>query len=46
MALLNTMGKLLESVMARKLSQLAETNNLLPRKQMGVRLERLVETAL
>ena len=45
-ALLNTMGKLLESVLARRLSQLAETNNLLPRKQMGARPGRSAESAL
>jgi Reverse transcriptase (RNA-dependent DNA polymerase) len=45
-ALLNTMGKLLETVIARRLSQLAETYDLLPRKQMGARPGRSAETAL
>jgi hypothetical protein len=45
-ALLNTMGKILELVMARKLSQLAEENNLLPQSQMGARKGRSMETAL
>ena len=45
-ALLNTMGKILELVMARKLSQLAEENNLLPETQMGARKGRSTETAL
>ena len=45
-ALLNTMGKLLEIIMARRISELAETNNLLPETQMGARRGRSTETAL
>jgi exonuclease III len=45
-ALLNTMGKLLEIIIARKISELAETNNLLPETQMGARKSRSTETAL
>ena len=45
-ALLNTMGKLLEAVIARRLSHLAETHELLPRKQMGARPGRSAVTAL
>jgi exonuclease III len=45
-ALLNTMGKLLELVMGRRLSELAETNGLLPDTQMGARKGRSAETAL
>ena len=40
------MGKLLEIIIARKLSQLVETNNLLPESQMGGRKGRSAETAL
>jgi hypothetical protein len=45
-ALLNFMGKILELVMARKLSELAENNDLLPETQMGARKGRLTETVL
>jgi hypothetical protein len=45
-ALLNIMGKLLELVMARKLSELAENNGTLPETQMGARKGRSTETAL
>jgi Reverse transcriptase (RNA-dependent DNA polymerase) len=45
-ALLNTMGKLLELVMACKLSLLIENNSILLETQMGVRKGRLIETAL
>ena len=45
-ALLNTLGKLLERVLASRLSQLAETNNLLPDSQMGARPGRSAETAI
>lgn len=45
-ALLNTMGKLLERVMARKITQLAEAHGLLPESQMGARPGRSAETAL
>ena len=40
------MGKLLEAVIARRLSQLAETQELLPRKQMGARPGRSSESVL
>jgi hypothetical protein len=45
-ALLNTMGKLLELVMARRITELAETYGLLPDSQMGARKGRSTETAL
>ncbi len=45
-ALLNTMGKLLELVIGRRLSELAETNGLLPDTQMGARKGRSAETVL
>lgn len=45
-ALLNTMGKLLELIMSRKLSQLAETHHILPETQMGARKGRSTESAL
>jgi retrotransposon-encoded endonuclease/reverse transcriptase-like protein len=45
-ALLNTMGKLLELVIARRITGLAEANNLLPDTQMGARKGRSAETAL
>jgi hypothetical protein len=40
------MGKVLELIMARKLSELAENNNLLPETQMGAWKGRSIETAL
>jgi len=43
---LNTMGKLLELVIARRITGLAEANNLLPDTQMGARKGRSAETAL
>lgn len=45
-ALLDTLGKALETVIARRLSGIAETNHLLPEHQMGGRKRRSVETAL
>lgn len=45
-ALLNTLGKTLESIMAEKISYLAERFNLLPCTQMGARRGRSTETAL
>ena len=45
-ALLNTIGKLIESLMARRLSQVAEEHKLLPDTQMGARPGRSTETAL
>jgi exonuclease III len=45
-ALLNTIGKLLERVIASRISQLAETNSLLPETQMGARPGRSAETAI
>jgi endonuclease/exonuclease/phosphatase family metal-dependent hydrolase len=45
-ALLNTLGKALESIMAVRLSDWAETHNLLPKEQMGARRNRSTETAL
>jgi hypothetical protein len=45
-ALLNTMGKIVEALAARRLSILAEQNGLLPPEQMGNRPGRSTETAL
>jgi hypothetical protein len=45
-ALLNTIGKLLELVMSRKLSLLAETHHVLPETQMSAHKGRLTESAL
>lgn len=45
-ALLNSMGKLLEIVMARRIAELAETWALLPDAQMGARRGRSTLTAL
>jgi hypothetical protein len=44
--LLNTLGKLLEAVMARRLAYYAETHKLLPDTQFGGRPERTTEQAL
>jgi hypothetical protein len=45
-SLLNTLGKLLEAVVARRLSYLAEKHNLLPDTQFGGRPGRTTEQAL
>ena len=45
-ALLNIMRKILELVIAKRLTRLAEINNLLPPTQMGARAGRSAETAL
>ena len=45
-ALLNTIGKLIESLMAKRLSLAAEEHKLLPDTQMGARPGRSTETAL
>ena len=45
-ALLNTISKLIESLMAKRLSQAAEEHKLLPDTQMGARQGRSTETAL
>lgn len=45
-ALLNTLGKVLEKVVARRISALAEEHNLLPATQMGARPGRSTITAL
>ena len=45
-ALLNTIGKLMEAIAATRLSELAEKENLLPEMQMGFRKGRSTETAL
>lgn len=45
-ALLSTLGKALETVVATKLSDCAEANELLPPEQMGARRKRSTETAL
>jgi hypothetical protein len=45
-SLLNTLGKLLEAVVARRLSNLAEKHSLLPDTQFGGRPGRTTEQAL
>jgi hypothetical protein len=45
-SLLNTLGKLLEAVMAKRLSYYAETHGLLPNTQFGGRPGRNTEQAL
>lgn len=45
-ALLNTLGKVIESIMGKKISYLAETYQLLPEAQMGARRGKSTETAL
>lgn len=45
-SLLNTLGKLLEAVMARRLSYVAEKHGLLPNSQFGGRPGRTTEQAL
>ncbi len=45
-ALLDTLGKALETVISKKLRDCAEANSLLPDEQMGARKNRSVETAL
>jgi hypothetical protein len=45
-ALLNTLGKVLEKIVARRVSALAEEHNLLPTTQMGARPGRLTVTVL
>ena len=45
-ALLNTLGKVMEAVTAHYLQDLAERYNLLPETQMGARKNRSTETAL
>ena len=45
-SLLNTLGKVLEAVMARRLSYLAEKHGLLPNSQFGGRPGRTTEQAL
>lgn len=45
-ALLSTIGKIIETIAARRLSALAEQNSLLPDTQMGNRKDRSTDTAL
>ncbi len=45
-ALLNTVGKLIEAAAAKRLRDAAEAHALLPDFQMGARLGRSTETAL
>ena len=45
-ALLNTLGKVLESIIAKRIAVIAETHNLLPESQMGGRRQRSCKTAL
>jgi hypothetical protein len=45
-ALLNTLGKALEAIVAKRMRFLAESHALLPSTQMGARKQRSVDTAL
>ena len=45
-ALLSTLRKALETMVAKRFSDCAEANNLLPPEQMGARRDRSTETAL
>ena len=45
-ALLNTLGKALETIVAKRVRFLAETHALLPHTQIGARKQRSVDTAL
>lgn len=45
-ALLNTMGKALEKIVAQRISEAAETYNLLPEEQMGARPKRSTLSAI
>lgn len=45
-ALLNTLGKALEFIMAKKITHLAEHHDLLPKTHMGARRNRSTESAL
>nr|XP_036581842.1 zinc knuckle [Colletotrichum truncatum]KAF6790285.1 zinc knuckle [Colletotrichum truncatum] len=45
-ALLNTVGKIMDAIIAERLSYLAETYNLLPKNHMGGRRQRSTEHAL
>jgi hypothetical protein len=45
-ALLSTIGKVIETLIAKRLGKAAEENHLLPDTQMGARAGRSTETAL
>jgi Reverse transcriptase (RNA-dependent DNA polymerase)/Endonuclease-reverse transcriptase len=45
-ALLSTLGKIIEAIIARKLRNVAEENKLFPKEQMGFRSQRSTEHAL
>uniref|UniRef100_A0A9Q8PJT4 RNA-directed DNA polymerase from transposon X-element n=1 Tax=Passalora fulva TaxID=5499 RepID=A0A9Q8PJT4_PASFU len=45
-ALLNTLGKLLEKIIAERLTNLAEEHGILPEEQMGGRKQRVTLTAV
>ncbi len=45
-ALLDTLGKALETVISKRLNNIAEEHKMLPAQQMGARRKRSVETAL
>ncbi|KAF4624552.1 hypothetical protein G7Y89_g13619 [Cudoniella acicularis] len=45
-ALLSTVGKVIEKATAQKIQQLAETHNLLPKTQIGARRNRSTTSAL
>ena len=45
-ALLSTIGKVIETLIAKRIGKVAEENHLLPDTQMGARVGRSTETAL
>ena len=44
--MLSTIGKLIETITAKKIKEVAEQFSLLPREQMGFRSDRSTESAL
>jgi hypothetical protein len=45
-ALLSTIGKVIETLIAKRIGKVAEENHLLPDTQMGARVGRSIETTL
>ena len=46
MALLPTLGKVIEAIVAKRIIEAAEVYRLLPNEQMGNRAHRLIELAI
>jgi hypothetical protein len=44
--LLPTIGKVIEAIVAKRVTEVAEANNLLPEEQMGNRAHRSTELAI